>query len=305
MRDTFIKKLTKLAETDESIFLVVGDLGYGVIDQFSTKFPNRFLNAGISEQNMMGVAAGLAKTGYKVFVYSIANFPTMRCYEQIRNDVCYHNLDVTIVAIGAGFGYGTLGYSHFAIEDLSLMRILPNIQVLSPADPLDLEAAVEYIVDSRGPKYLRVGKNGEKNLNAALAGSALEPRKIKSGNDLLILSTGNIGKSVEGVLSTLPEELADRIEFYSISAFAETSLDKIGFSGFSKVVTVEEHLLDGGFGSFVLEYLENHELPINLKRIGIRRNIPFPIGGQDFMRDATGIGPEVIRSTILAYFQDS
>ena len=150
MRDAFIKKLALMASSDEKIFLLVGDLGYGVVDDFAKSFPKQFLNAGVAEQNMMGMAAGLAHSGYKVFVYSIANFPTIRCLEQIRNDVCYHNLDVTIVAIGAGFGYGTLGYSHFAIEDLAVLRCLPNLNIYSPGDSYELEVALDQI-DKKHP----------------------------------------------------------------------------------------------------------------------------------------------------------
>jgi transketolase len=135
MRNAFIQGLSKLAENDKNIMLLTGDLGYGIFEDFEKKFPNQFLNCGVAEQNMIGVAAGLASEGKRVFVYSIANFPTFRCLEQIRNDICYHGLPVTIVSIGSGFSYGTLGYSHYAIEDIAIMRCLPGLRIFSPVDP--------------------------------------------------------------------------------------------------------------------------------------------------------------------------
>ena len=141
MRDAFIESLSKIAENDKDIFLITGDLGFGVLDNFSEKFPSQFLNVGVAEQNMTGIAVGLALSGYKVFTYSIANFTTLRCLEQIRNDACYHNANVNVVSIGGGFGYGALGMSHHATEDLSIMRSLPNIEVIAPGDDFETTEA--------------------------------------------------------------------------------------------------------------------------------------------------------------------
>jgi len=302
VRDTFLRELTVRASFDDSIFLVVGDLGFGVIDEFAEKYPARFLNAGISEQNMLGVSAGLAKTGYKVFVYSIANFPTMRCYEQIRNDICYHNLDVTVVSIGAGFGYGTLGYSHFAIEDLSIMRVLPNIRVLSPADPLEIAICLDSIIESGGPNYLRLGKNGEKNLLGELAGSPLTPRELNGGRDFALLVTGNIGKEVEMALNLIPANLKNKIGFFSIACLVESALTPIDLSQFSRVMTVEEHVLDGGFGSFVLEFLEKANIVITVKRVGIERGLELPVGNQEYLREFAGIDARAIANAMSEFF---
>ena len=143
MRNSFIEELSKIALTDDKVFLIVGDLGFGVVEGFEEKYPDQFLNAGVAEQNMMGMAAGLASAGYKVFVYSIGNFPTFRCLEQIRNDVCYHSLNVTIVSIGAGLSYGPLGYSHHAIDDIGVMRALPGMTIYNPADPIETKLRSE------------------------------------------------------------------------------------------------------------------------------------------------------------------
>jgi transketolase len=155
MRIRFIETLCAEAEYNPKIFLVCGDLGFSVLEPFATRFPDRYLNAGVAEQNMMGVAAGLAMTGYTVFAYSIGNFPTMRCLEQIRNDVCYHNADVKVVAVGSGFAYGGQGYTHHAVEDVAVMAALPRMEVFSPADPAEVVAVTRLIARSGQPSYLR------------------------------------------------------------------------------------------------------------------------------------------------------
>src|SRR5215469_10241862 len=141
MRGAFFRALTEFAEQDERVQLIVGDLGFGVAETFAQRFPNRFLNAGVAEQNMTGIAAGMALSGKVVFTYSIANFPILRCLEQIRNDVCYHNANVKIVAVGGGLAYGALGATHHATEDLAILRSLPRMAVVAPGDPVETAAA--------------------------------------------------------------------------------------------------------------------------------------------------------------------
>ena len=159
MRDTFIEELTKRALIDPNVFLITGDLGFGVLEEFGESFPDQFLNAGVAEQNMTAIAAGMAMEGRKVFTYSIGNFPTLRCLEQIRNDICYHDLDVTIVSIGGGFSYGQLGMSHHATEDISIMRALPNIEVIIPSSLDEVSGSFNHIIQNQGPKYLRLDKS--------------------------------------------------------------------------------------------------------------------------------------------------
>ncbi len=298
MRDTFIRNLTLLAKDDPDIFLIVGDLGYGVIEEFATKYPDRFLNAGISEQNMLGVASGLAGSGYKVFVYSIANFPTMRCLEQIRNDVAYHNLNVTVVSVGAGFAYGTLGYSHFAIEDLSVMRVFPNMEVYSPGDSHELEVVLPYLLKKPGPKYLRLGKNGEPLLDGATISSPETARGNKIGSKIAVLSTGGIGIEVVKALKELSLANAQMVSHFSVPFFSSLTLASIELQDFEQVITVEEHVLDGGFGSYILEYLELSQLQIRVKRIGISRSFNYEIGDQGYLRTLAGIDSTSIRKEI-------
>ena len=155
MRNAFIKELIDIAEKDKNVFLLVGDLGFSVVEPFAEKYPDRFLNCGVAEQNMTGIAAGLALEDYKVFTYSIANFNTLRCVEQIRNDICYHNLDVTVVSVGGGLSYGSLGYSHHAIQDIAIMGSMPNISLLLPGDPIETKWCVEYACRNNNPKLRR------------------------------------------------------------------------------------------------------------------------------------------------------
>src|SRR5271168_2577576 len=161
MRTAFFRALADLAERDERVNLIVGDIGFGVTENFARRFPQRFLNVGVAEQNMTGIAAGLALSGKIVFTYSIANFPILRCLEQVRNDVCYHNANVKIVAVGGGLAYGSLGATHHATEDLAIMRSLPRMTVIAPGDPFEAEAATRAVAAHSGPCYLRLGRAGE------------------------------------------------------------------------------------------------------------------------------------------------
>ena len=159
MRDTFIEQLTKIARNDPNVLLLTGDLGFGVFENFRKEYPKQFLNVGVAEQNMSMIAAGLALKGKRVFTYSIGNFPTLRCLEQIRNDICYHDLNVTIVSIGGGFSYGALGMSHHATEDLSIMRALPNITCVAPSSLEETKDATFQLYKKKGPSYLRLDKS--------------------------------------------------------------------------------------------------------------------------------------------------
>src|SRR5438445_7860670 len=161
MRTAFIQTLNELADRDPRVCLVVGDLGFSVIEEFAERFPDQFLNAGVAEQNMIGLAAGMSMTGKIVLTYSIGNFGTLRCLEQIRNDVCYHRANVKVVAVGGGLAYGNLGVTHHASEDVAIMRALPNMTVVSPGDPIEARLATKAVVALDGPAYLRLGKAGE------------------------------------------------------------------------------------------------------------------------------------------------
>ena len=193
MRTAFIKTITEMAQRDPRVTLVVGNLGFGVVTDFAERFPNQFLNAGVAEQNMTGVAAGMAMAGRVVFTYSIGNFPTLRCLEQIRNDVCYHKANVVVTAVGGGFAYGALGMSHHATEDLAILRSLPEIKVIAPGNPLEAAAAVRAVAAGIGPVYLRLGRAGETNVHQGpLSWTLGKAVALRDGADLTIISTGGM-----------------------------------------------------------------------------------------------------------------
>ena len=268
MRNTFIDELVSLAKINSNIALVVGDLGYGVIEPFAEQFPERFINSGVAEQNMMGLAAGMASEGYHVFVYSIGNFPTFRCAEQIRNDVDYHNLPVTIVAVGGGLTYGNLGYSHHTIQDYSLIRSFPNMLIASPGDPLEVRACLRYLVNNPQPSYFRLAKTGEKKFNDSIPlinpGKWLHyksPNQNDEFNNKIILSTGN-------TLSIAFNWVQNKYYDYSIASLPLWSQNSKKFQydqfiEYSHIQTIEDHLLDGGFGSWFLESLLHRKCDLN------------------------------------------
>jgi transketolase len=292
MRTQFINELVKQAEIDDKIFLLCGDLGFSVLEVFRDKFPDRFLNVGIAEQNMAGMAAGLSKLGYKVFIYSIGNFPSLRAIEQIRYDICYHELDVTIVSVGAGFAYGPLGCSHHATEDFAIMRALPNMVVFNPADPIEVSLSMQDIFKSKKASYLRLGKAGEPviHLDAKNSSSLL---KVREGEKTLILSTGSITDEVNKLISKNSLNCA-LYSIYKISDEVGPELKKLSLK-FQNIITVEENQLSGGFGSFILEQLNNLGVNIPVKRFGIENQFIGFAGTQNFLR--TKISDEAIKHT--------
>lgn len=204
MRDTFVKRLLDLAAQNDRIMLVTGDLGFGVLDEFRKRLPAQFINAGVAEQNMTAIATGLAIDGHIVFTYSIGNFPTFRCLEQIRNDACYHNANVKIVSIGGGFSYGSLGPSHHATEDLAVMRSLPNMTVVSPCDHWEVAEATEAIVNTPGTCFLRLDKSaGRATVAEGEKFQFAKARIVRSGRDITLVATGGILEEVQDAADCL------------------------------------------------------------------------------------------------------
>jgi transketolase len=256
MRNAFIDELVTAAEKNENIALVIGDLGYGVVEPFAKRFTKRFFNAGVAEQNMMGLAAGLASEGFHVFVYSIANFPTFRCAEQIRNDVDYHNLSVTVVAVGGGLAYGNLGYSHHAVQDYALMRVMPNMLIAAPGDPMEVRACMRYIINNPQPSYLRLGKAGEPCIHAevpeVLPGRWLNIREGKN-HGATYLTTGAPLELVNQMLANNPELNCWSLNSMPLWGMKAKEAQAQQVEEFATVFTVEDHLMDGGFGSWLME----------------------------------------------------
>jgi len=282
MRNTFINYLIKKARIDESVCLIVGDLGFNVIEPFQDEFPDRFINAGISEQNMASMAAGMASEGYKVFIYSIANFPTFRCAEQIRNDICYHNFDVTIVAVGGGLAYGNLGYSHHAIQDYGLMRLFPEISIVSPGDPNEVEKCMDFVFKDTSPKYLRLRKAGEERITDYqnhLSPGNWQPIEINDPKKIL-LTTGYGLKIAKDLLCK------NKYKDYSIYScpiwgmkYADQQIKNQNF--FDKIIIVEDHLKSGGFGSWLTENISKNEDKINF--FCIKNTVIGEVGSEEYL----------------------
>ncbi len=287
MRDAFISELTNLAKDDPNIILLTGDLGFGVLTDFAQKFPNQFINVGVAEQNMTAIATGLALEGFKVYTYSIANFTTLRCLEQIRNDVCYHDADVTMVSVGAGFSYGQLGVSHFATEDLAILRALPNMMVIAPSDPWEAKILTRKMAEKSGPKYLRIDKGSAGCEKVPFNDIHLgKGRIIRKGLDVTLISIGAI---LSEVLIAADRLSADGINARVISISSLKPLDeKIIFDACNEtpgIVCVEEHTKIGGLSGAVSEIcLSNGIIPGFFKKIGLNDEYPSVVGDQDFLR---------------------
>jgi transketolase len=283
MRNKFIELLTERGKIDNNIILIVGDLGYSVVEEFQRQLPNQFFNAGIAEQSMAGMAAGLASEAKHVFTYSIGNFPTFRAAEQLRNDVDYHNLPVTTVIVGGGVSYGALGYSHHAFQDYGLIRLFPNHLILSPGDPVEVKAVMEFIIKNPQPSYLRLGKAGEREFHQneidVLPGKFIKVKESNSQRN--ILTTGSALQRAE--------ELFPDCNIYSIPIWGMSckSAVAIELSQFSKLEILEDHLLDGGLFSYLSEIAAMAELKVNLKPWAFNHEIIGRVAGQ---RELENIG---------------
>jgi transketolase len=304
MRSAFFRELIDLAAADERIHLIVGDLGFGVVEPFAKLFPDRFLNAGVAEQSMTGVAAGLALCGKIVFTYSIGNFPTLRCLEQIRNDVCYHQADVKIVAVGGGLAYGSLGMTHHATEDLAIMRALPGMTVVAPGDPWEVQQATRAIALAPGPCYLRLGRAGEPRLHGAGVVFQLgRGIRLRDGRDLTIMSTGGLLESAldaAGQLATIGIE-ARVVSMHTVKPLDEAEV-LAAAADTRAIVTLEEHSLIGGLGSAVAEVLAESTGPaVRLKRFALPSAFVGEGGNQEYLRVRYGLSPKAVVESLQTW----
>lgn len=302
MRAAFIETLIDLAETDDRIVLVTGDLGFGVVEPFATRFPRQFLNAGIAEQNMTGIAAGMALSGKIVFTYSIGNFPTLRCLEQIRNDICYHNADVKIVSVGAGLAYGALGASHHATEDIAMMRALPNMTVLSPADDIEATLATRAAIIRSGPVYLRLGRSKESSVHSEKItfeiGRAIP---IVGGGDIALIATGSMVRAcVQAARILASNGIHSRVlSMHTIKPLDENAILSAA-SETAAIITVEEHSRIGGLGSAVADVLaERAAHPIAFRGIALPSAFVSLVGSQEYLRAAYSLSAGAIAGAAL------
>jgi transketolase len=286
MRDQFLKELTRQAAEDPSVMLLTGDLGFGVLTDFARRFPDQFINAGVAEQNMTAMACGLAMEGYRVFTYSIANFTTLRCLEQIRNDICYHDVNVTVVSVGGGFSYGQLGVSHFATEDLAILRALPNMTVVAPSEPWEAEELTRQLSGLNGPKYLRIDK-GAAGLPPDPGSVSLgRARRVREGADATVICIGAILAEALAAAELLSH---DGVQLRLVSMHTLKPLDTEEIIAAARetggVITLEEHSIVGGLGGAVAEtLLDAGCVPGFFRRVGLQDIYPSTVGDQNFLR---------------------
>lgn len=306
MRTTVINTLIELAERDNRIMLITGDLGFMVIDPFTAKFPDRFINVGVAEQNMIGIATGLAEAGFIPFVYSIAPFATLRPYEFIRNGPIAHHLPVRILGIGTGMDYSTNGLTHYGLEDLSVMRIQPGITTIAPADSAQARTALLSTWDLEGPIYYGLGKD-DRIIIPQLDGrfELGKMQIIKEGVKVLVICMGAISNEVVKAVDEA-EKNGVRAAIGVVSSLNPVDALQISktLHNYSTVITVESQYINGGLGSMMAEIIAENRISCQLKRFGVRKTPDGKTGSPEYMRSINGLTKEAIYQLLLSLAQD-
>lgn len=301
MRNAFVSALIKEAEKDKRIFLLTGDLGYTVFEDYIAKFPDRFLNVGVAEANMMGIASGLANSGFIPVTYSIATFVSMQAFEQVRNDIILPSVNVKIVGVGAGLGYSHAGPTHHAIEDIAILRTMPALHIFTPSDPVSTEKMTKMMLLHIGPCYLRLGKKGEPVIYQPQMKFTIGKGKILSeGDDCTIVATGSILHNVLLASQLLKKRdiNARVIDICTVKPIDSLLLiDSIKRSQY--IFTVEEHTIIGGLGSAVAEVLSEAGRTFILKRIGIPDTFCTTIGDHQYLQKYYSLSPEGISKKVI------
>ncbi len=286
MRNIFAQEITKIASKNKKIVLLAGDIGNKLFDDFKSKNNNRFFNCGVAEANMTTVAAGLAKSGFLPFTYTIASFNTYKIVEQIKLDICYPNLPVVIVGVGSGLSYSNLGTTHHSIEDIAVLNGINNLQIVCPADPKELKVILPQIIKSKKPTYLKMGKKNEKNIFENKCYTKLgTPTKIKKGNDICVFSTGNIlvniCEAVQKIKSNLSVEI---VNIHTIKPLADRMILPY-LKKFKKIVIVEEHVSNGGLGSIIMKIAAKFNTNNTFKNINLGKKFITGAGNLNHIRN--------------------
>ncbi|GAA4462326.1 transketolase family protein [Nemorincola caseinilytica] len=303
MRKHFSTYIEQVATANEDIIFITGDLGYNALENLAAKMGDRFINAGVAEQNMIGMAAGMAYKGYRVICYSIAPFVVYRCLEQVRNDVCFHNLPVYIVGNGGGYGYGIMGSSHHCIEDIACLSGLPNMRCYVPAFVEDMNACMDEMFARRGPAYLRLGLGKPLPAGMTLTDYGAAPAKLQ-GAGLTIIAQSPVAGNVAAALAA--SGAAANVDLFIVNRMPLTELpadmrDSITYS--RNVLTIEEHIATGGLGQAVSAALHRAALPVNRLTSLCAEGYPCGLyGSQAYHQQQSGLGEDNILRIINSYF---
>jgi transketolase len=300
MRSAFATRLLDIAAADERVMLLTGDLGFAVLEPFAERFPDRFLNVGVAEQNMIGVATGLAEAGYTPYVYSIATFASMRGYEFIRNGPILHELPVRVVGVGGGMDYGHNGVTHYALEDAGIMRVQPGIAVVAPADPQQTRAALPALQQLPGPVYLRLGKESQPvpGLDGRFALGRAE--RIGTGRDAALVALGGMAATAVEAAERLAADGVDASVLVVSSLNPAPSEDLAeALADVPLALSAEAHYVNGGVGSLVAETIAEHALPCRLVRAGLRAMPIGATGSRAHLYERHGLGPAQLAASVL------
>ncbi|MFA6196753.1 MAG: transketolase C-terminal domain-containing protein [Sulfurimonas sp.] len=294
MRNTVAKEIYSYCKENNDGFLIAGDAGFGVWDDFQKELQSQYINPGINEQATIGLASGMALSGHKVFYYNIIPFVLMRCYEQVRLDICYHELPVILIGIGSGITYAPAGMTHYSIEDITLAKTMPNLNIISPSDPVQVKKAVAYAIESKNPTYIRISRSGEPKIfdeNIDIT----KPIYLKTGSKKAILFHGSI---VDEVLRA-SENLED-VSIISLPMIAPLDNDEINkiLNKYEIVYVVEEHFKEGGLGSILSDFAMENSIVVKIKKIAIENHYIHKIGNCDYLRKELHIDSQSILSKV-------
>lgn len=306
MRVNFFKALERKAKLHDNIYLLTGDLGFKLFDDFRAKYPDRFFDIGVAESNMIGIAAGLSLSGKNVYCYSIIPFLIMRAYEHVRNDISYHNLNVKLIGAGGGFTYGLEGFTHYALEDLAIMRILPNMAVVVPADPKEAISLAEVSVEYEGPIYIRLGRTGEPSIHTKPVEFRIGRHiMLNEGKDIAIFAIGNMVYTAKQVIEKLKQNKiqATLINMHTLKPLDKKIIEQIA-STHHAIFTAEEHYINGGLGSALAEHLIESGFKGKFIRIGMPEKPDKYIGNADYLRSKYGLTCESIYKRILRELEE-
>ncbi len=302
MRNAFAQEITELAGRDERVVMLMADIGNRLFDTFKAKYPTRFYNCGVAEANMIGMAAGLASAGFRPYCYTITPFATTRCLEQIRVDLCYHEMPVVVTGTGSGLSYASLGVTHHSCEDIAMLRCLPHMKVLAPADSFEVRACLRATLSEKGPVYMRIGKKGEPTVHTDVPALAIgKALVLRPGEKVALLNTGNMLPTVLEVAAALKEKgiAAEVATFPTVKPLDEAYLRDV-FARFPLVATIEEHSLIGGFGAAVAEWACDQDLRgSRLLRFGTSDVYLHKGGEQEYAREEYGLSPHAITDKVL------